>query len=63
MTYQELLEYCGTAANISKLCNITSGAVAQWKTNNRVPLSRQWEIELKTKGKLKAEKVESPQCQ
>ena len=57
MTLNETLEHfkVGPSALAKKL-GVTPGAVSQWK--EKIPETRQWQIELMTGGALKAEKTE-----
>jgi hypothetical protein len=44
-------------SNIARALNIGREAVSQWKDNDEVPYGRQCELEILTKGKLKADLV------
>ncbi len=55
MTYEQVLSYYGTAANIARAFDVRSASVAAWKRDG-VPEVRQYQIEIATKGKLKADK-------
>lgn len=52
MTKQEAIAYFGGVTELAKALDIRPQAVSQWK---EIPPGRQYEIEVKTGGKLKAE--------
>ena len=54
MTFQEVLEHFGTKRKIATVLGITIQAVQQWADTGKVPLGRQFQIELVTEGKLQA---------
>lgn len=56
MTFQEVLDHFGTKRKIATDLGITIQAVQQWADSGKVPLGRQFQIELVTKGKLQAQK-------
>lgn len=56
MTFQEVLDHFGTKRKIATDLGITIQAVQQWADSGKVPLGRQFQIELVTKGKLQAPK-------
>lgn len=55
MTYEELVNHFGKPIEVSRKLNITPQAVCIWKDSG-VPLIRQFQIEVLTQGKLKAER-------
>lgn len=54
MTFNEVLERFKTKAEIAKQLGVTYQAVQQWEEADKVPLGRQFQIELITNGQLKA---------
>jgi hypothetical protein len=52
MTYQDVVTHFKTPAEVARALRVSSAAVAQWR--ERVPLGRQYQIELLTGGKLRA---------
>ena len=56
MTFQELVAYCGgKQIDVAKKLNRTKGTVSIWKSRG-IPDSVQYEIQVFTKGCLKADK-------
>lgn len=56
MTFQELVAYCGgKQIDVAKKLNRTKGTVSIWKSRG-IPDSVQYEIQVFTKGFLKADK-------
>ena len=51
MKTEDVISYFGSKANVAKALNIGRPAVTNWGEN--VPLARQFEIQVLTKGKLK----------
>lgn len=56
MKKQDAMKHFGGASKLASALNIAPAAVSQWGEN--VPLGRAYQIELMTKGKLKAQKQE-----
>jgi|DEB0MinimDraft_10_1074344.scaffolds.fasta_scaffold134013_1 hypothetical protein len=56
MTYKQLIRHYGTQVNAAKAIGVTKGAVCQWQ-HTGVPILRQYQVELLTNGKLKADKA------
>lgn len=54
MNFQEVLKHFGTKRKIATELGITIQAVQQWADTDKVPLGRQFQIELVTDGKLQA---------
>jgi len=52
MKLSEAVAHFGTEAEMARKLGISPQAVYQW--NGKVPMSRQYQIQLITKGKLKA---------
>ncbi len=56
MTLDEAVKFFGGKSEMSRRLGISPSAVSMWiQRGNAVPLAVQWQIELGTKGKLKAE--------
>lgn len=53
MTLKEAIEYFGTRSELAKKLNISLPAISFWK--NKIPMGRQYQIELMTNGELKAD--------
>lgn len=56
MTYDQIVAYYGTEAKAAKKLGFTPQALNLWKHGGGVPHRTQELIELKTRGKLKADK-------
>ena len=56
MTYEQIVEYYGSEAAAAKILQITRQAINLWKQTSAVPKRTQAYIQLKTRGKLKADK-------
>ena len=56
MKAQSVIEFFGSISETAKALGISAPAVFKWKTSGEVPEDRQYQIELATKGKLRAEK-------
>ncbi len=56
MTPNEVLRYFGTQANIAKAVGCKQSSVNGWFKDGEVPEGRQYQIELATRGFLRAEK-------
>jgi hypothetical protein len=54
MTYEEVVAYYGTAYRISKEGGFSKGAPYNWKKQGYIPIASQQLIQLRTKGKLRA---------
>lgn len=53
MTNDDVLDYFETQAAIAKALNITQSAVSQW--DDRPPMLRQYQLQILTQGKLRAD--------
>lgn len=60
MTPKEVFDYYGGKKATADRLSISYQAVQQWDEKRRVPLGRQFEIELDSSGALKAERPSSP---
>lgn len=56
MTKQEAIEHFGSGAELARQLGIERSAVSLW--GSEIPSGRQFQIEVLTKGKLKADPVE-----
>ena len=56
MTLDNLLAHFKTKTAIAKALDISPQAVQQWFDAKKIPSTRQFQIQIVTKGKLKAEK-------
>ena len=56
MKTKEAIEFFGSIKNLAEALNIWPHNISRW--GDTPPLSRQYEIEVKTNGKLKAEENE-----
>lgn len=56
MTPKQVFDYYGGKAPTARRLGISYQAVQEWEAKERVPRSRQFQIEVETGGKLKAEK-------
>ena len=54
VTLQEVLKYYGGVRNLAKELGVSTQVIYTW--TDRPPLGRQYEIEVKTNGKLKADR-------
>jgi DNA-binding transcriptional regulator YiaG len=55
MNIQDLIDHFGSQAAIAKALGTSAQVVSAWKVKNRVPIGRQYEIQLLTAGKLRAD--------
>jgi len=55
MTIKEVLDHFGGIAPTASALGISYQAVRQWAEKGEVPEGRQWELQAKTDGALKAE--------
>ena len=58
MNYDDLIKHYGTQVAIAKALGIKSPSIAEWKAKGEIPEVRQYQIEVLTKGKLKASRQE-----
>mgnify|MGYP003353574572 FL=1 len=52
MTKLDAIAWAGSAANLSKLLNVSRAAITQWKS---VPDLRQWQLRAISEGKLEVD--------
>jgi len=52
----EALEYFGSKAELARVCGVAPPSVIEWFDNDEIPEGRQYQIELATGGKLKADR-------
>lgn len=55
MTMQDLLDHFGTQTAIAKAVGVSLQVVSAWNAKKRIPLGRQYEIQVLTAGKLRAD--------
>jgi transcriptional repressor of cell division inhibition gene dicB len=55
MTMQDLLDHFETQTAIAKALGTSVQVVSSWKAKKRIPLGRQYEIQVLTCGKLRAD--------
>lgn len=55
MSYAQLIAFYGTQAEAARILGLKPPSVAEWKKKG-IPLPRQAQYELQTKGKLKADR-------
>lgn len=55
MTMQELIEHFGSQAAAARAIGVSLQVVSAWNAKNRIPLGRQYEIQVLTCGKLRAD--------
>lgn len=56
MTPQDAKNYFGSQTAIAKALGAAQSSVCEWFEAGKIPEGRQYQIELATKGKLKADK-------
>ena len=56
MKASEVIEYFGSQTEAAKAIEVSIPSVWAWVANDSVPMLRQYQIEIMTKGKLKADK-------
>ena len=61
ITLQEAIDFYGSQAALARALEITPGAVHIWKLAGRLPRLRQFQLEVVTKGKLKAGAEQVPE--
>lgn len=55
MSPADVISHFGTQVNVASALGITQPTVSEWVQNGYVPLGRQYEIQVLTGGKLKAD--------
>lgn len=58
MNMQDLIDHFGTQSAIAKALGTSDQVVSAWKVKNRIPLGRQYEIQILTAGKLRADPMQ-----
>lgn len=53
MTYEQSIAYFGTISEMARALGVKPPSISEWKDG--IPETRQYQIELATKGKLKAD--------
>lgn len=56
MTPQEVIAHFGTQLGAGRALGCAQSTIAEWVTDGRIPEGRQYQLELATKGKLRADK-------
>lgn len=56
MSPQEAIEYFGTQNALAAALGVTQPTISGWKTTGQIPVPRQFQLEVVTEGKLKAER-------
>ncbi len=54
MNIQDLINHFGSQAAIARALGTSDQVVSAWKAKNRIPIGRQYEIQILTAGKLRA---------
>lgn len=60
MTVSDVIAYYKTPTNFSKQCNISRGALYEWKQKAYIPYKSQLKLERLTEGLLKADIADIP---
>ena len=55
MNMQDLISHFGSQTAVARALGTSVQVVSAWKTKNRIPLGRQYEIQILTAGKLRAD--------
>lgn len=55
MTPREVIEFYGTQKGVAAAVGISQASVSEWVSNGYVPLGRQYELQVLTGGRLKAD--------
>lgn len=56
MSPEQVIEHYGSQANVGRALGVSQPSIWEWVQNGRVPLVRQYQIELATAGKLRADR-------
>ena len=59
MKLQEAIDYFGTKSEMARALGIEPQSITLWVDDDRIPILRQYHIQVVTKGKLKADKVDA----
>ena len=57
MNMQDLINHFGSQTAIAKAVGTSVQVVSAWKKKNRIPMGRQYEIQILTAGKLRADQA------
>lgn len=55
MNMQDLIDHFGSQAAVAKAVGTSDQVVSAWKVKGRIPIGRQYEIQILTGGKLRAD--------
>ena len=55
MTFDQALSHFGTIPDMALALGVKSPSIYEWKRDGAIPETRQYQIELATKGRLKAD--------
>ena len=55
MTFNDLCSHFGTGSAAARSLGLSRQTIQNWKKRGRIPFDQQYRIQLKTKGKLKAD--------
>jgi hypothetical protein len=55
MTYQDVVEFFGNASKAAEALGCARQTVSQWKVRGSIPFEAQFRIQIKTRGRLKAD--------
>lgn len=56
MTPEEAKEHFGSQSAVARVLGVAASSVSEWFTAGRIPLGRQYQLELASSGALRAEK-------
>lgn len=56
MTPEQLIEHFETGAEVARVMQVVPSSVSEWKAKGEVPIDRQCQAEIITRGKLKADR-------
>ena len=63
MKPEEIVSYYGTQVKAAAALGVDQSSISNWCTAGKVPLVRQYQVQLATRGKLKADKPAQRQQQ
>jgi len=55
MTFTQICSHFGTASAAARALGLSRQSLQNWKTRGRIPFAAQYRIQLKTRGRLKAD--------
>lgn len=55
MNYNDLIEHYGNANKAARATGFTRQTVSSWKKRGRIPFESQYRIQMKSKGRLRAD--------